>query len=280
MKKCATSVAALGLGLIWVMACGGKSRTDYSSAGGAQNSAGSSSGAASASGGASGGSSSVAGGACTEPQVAGNCKGYVPSFWHNPNTGVCEPFVYGGCNGNDNRFATRDECYYQCGGGGDNDWAACGHDTDCVIASSGCCDACEPVQDQQLVAINRVYTYGNKYQNTQCPTGAACAPCPTATEYDGTRKYFKAVCSSGDCTVQDVRTSPLTECKSDADCVLRDGADCCEGCDGSGFVPVNKNANFCDSLGTACDACVSTGAEKYQSVCGGGGHCVFQLPLR
>ena len=262
MKKCATSVAAIGLGLIWMMACGGKSADDGGAAG-AQNSAGSSSAGSTSSAGSPGGDS------CGLPKVSGPCDAYSPSFWHNPQTGLCEPFIYGGCQGNANRFATREECSATCGGG-DEDWGACQHDSDCAITSNSCCDACEPVQDQQLLALNQAYL--GKQQNAQCPEPVPCAPCAPVSQVDAAGKYFKPVCVSGQCSVLDVRTSAaLTKCGSADDCVLRDGVECCPGCDGKHFVGVNKTANFCD-VPQGCDACVAVpsgymGAECIAGTC-------------
>ena len=36
--------------------------------------------------------------------------------FYNVETGLCEQFVYGGCDGNANNFATREECEATCGG--------------------------------------------------------------------------------------------------------------------------------------------------------------------
>jgi len=79
--------------------------------------------------------------------------------------------------------------------------------------------------------------------------------------------------------VLDVRQSPLTACKTNADCTLRDGVNCCAECDGSVYVPVNVSANFCDNTPTACPGCTSTGALQYRVQCDKG-VCAFQLPLR
>ena len=54
---------------------------------------------------------------CTLPSETGTCDAYFPMYFHNPLTGVCEPFVYGGCGGNDNRFETREACQAACRGG-------------------------------------------------------------------------------------------------------------------------------------------------------------------
>jgi hypothetical protein len=45
----------------------------------------------------------------------GDCDAYIQAFWHNPETGACEPQIYGGCGGNENRFPTSEECEEACG---------------------------------------------------------------------------------------------------------------------------------------------------------------------
>ncbi|KAK4313128.1 hypothetical protein Pmani_015500 [Petrolisthes manimaculis] len=52
--------------------------------------------------------------ACHLPRVKGPCSGSVPSWYHDSETGSCKSFVYGDCLGNNNRFASKDECEKLC----------------------------------------------------------------------------------------------------------------------------------------------------------------------
>jgi len=51
---------------------------------------------------------------CNLPAVIGPCKGLMPRWFYNSNTSRCEQFVYGGCNGNANRFKTKAHCLRRC----------------------------------------------------------------------------------------------------------------------------------------------------------------------
>ncbi|RWS26974.1 uncharacterized protein B4U80_08391 [Leptotrombidium deliense] len=51
--------------------------------------------------------------------VAGRqCKAYIPSWSYNEKTDLCEFFIYGGCGGNENRFASPDVCIEICNASG------------------------------------------------------------------------------------------------------------------------------------------------------------------
>ena len=55
--------------------------------------------------------------ACLLRPRPGPCHHYLPQFYYyNAHLATCFTFIYGGCGGNSNRFATREECESYCRG--------------------------------------------------------------------------------------------------------------------------------------------------------------------
>ena len=52
---------------------------------------------------------------CSLLPDSGPCRAAFPAYHFNQTSGRCEEFVYGGCGGNRNKFATRRECKGRCG---------------------------------------------------------------------------------------------------------------------------------------------------------------------
>ncbi|XP_062817005.1 kunitz-type serine protease inhibitor C6-like [Anolis carolinensis] len=51
---------------------------------------------------------------CSLPKKTGLCRAAFHRFYFNSETGQCESFTYGGCEGNANNFLTWDECFSKC----------------------------------------------------------------------------------------------------------------------------------------------------------------------
>ncbi|XP_017784218.1 PREDICTED: papilin isoform X2 [Nicrophorus vespilloides] len=51
---------------------------------------------------------------CALPMVVGPCNAHYDSFFYNSTTDNCEPFKFGGCQGNDNRFDKLVDCEQKC----------------------------------------------------------------------------------------------------------------------------------------------------------------------
>ncbi|XXX75471.1 BPTI/Kunitz domain-containing protein [Sorangium sp. So ce134] len=205
---------------------------------------------------------------CSLPQEPGPCDAAIPSYWHDPSSGVCIPFTYGGCDGNENRFESLEACQEACPGNVP-DMDACMAPGDCVLASPRCCAACNPVDAHDYVAVHR--DLATDFWNTTGCGDVSCAPCQEVGEAESTSQYFTAACEAGSCVVLDVRESPLTECTQDADCILRDGVGCCEECGGKGIVALNANADLealvCPEGFGACPPCAPVYPEGMTAVC-------------
>nr|ACO14716.1 Tissue factor pathway inhibitor precursor [Caligus clemensi] len=53
---------------------------------------------------------------CHLPKDPGPCRGLIKQFYFNQKTENCEEFFYGGCDGNLNRFMSKDNCLATCAG--------------------------------------------------------------------------------------------------------------------------------------------------------------------
>jgi hypothetical protein len=51
---------------------------------------------------------------CELQPVKGPCDGHIPRFYYNVDAGTCKEFIYGGCEGNQNNFKTREKCKATC----------------------------------------------------------------------------------------------------------------------------------------------------------------------
>ena len=51
---------------------------------------------------------------CLQPMEQGTCVGFLERFFYNRLTEQCEPFYYGGCDGNRNNFESLRACEAVC----------------------------------------------------------------------------------------------------------------------------------------------------------------------
>uniref|UniRef100_A0A915K2K7 BPTI/Kunitz inhibitor domain-containing protein n=1 Tax=Romanomermis culicivorax TaxID=13658 RepID=A0A915K2K7_ROMCU len=51
---------------------------------------------------------------CNLQLSAGPCRGHIPRYYYNAAQGQCLPFTYGGCQGNENNFTTKEKCEAAC----------------------------------------------------------------------------------------------------------------------------------------------------------------------
>lgn len=52
--------------------------------------------------------------ACSLSKDSGTCRKYSVQYYYDFNTGTCRTFWYGGCQGNENRFLSQEECENVC----------------------------------------------------------------------------------------------------------------------------------------------------------------------
>jgi hypothetical protein len=195
------------------------------------------------------------------PYATGPCLAYDPSYWFDASTGVCMPFIYGGCEGNDNRFATVDDCYEACRGRGDHDATTCTDTGECIARRLG--EPCCTSDIRDFVAVRRDVDFSCDDPALGCqPCADNCATVPQ----DG---YFGSRCEAGHCELYDVREWGGDACSDEGDCGLHYGADCCVECDREKFpsmlIATDQSFDFPDCNITCMKArCDFTG---YSAVC-------------
>eukprot|EP01083_Nonionella_stella_P278935 948677_1 len=82
--------------------------------------------------------------ACNLPKKVGPCKAAFPRYYYNNKTETCDAFTYGGCQGNDNNFETKEICLEFAGKCRANTDAktteapTCGNVEQCNLFTDGC----------------------------------------------------------------------------------------------------------------------------------------------
>jgi hypothetical protein len=193
------------------------------------------------------------GGFCMLPPDPGPCEASVPSYAYDVETGLCLPFIYGGCEGNENRFETAEDCYRMCEGPRVGGTAYCDASVECLPISTRCC-ACSGFAFENVVGINVQHT--PIIQATKCAT-VDCDACTPGLE------WFGATCRDHHCVAWNAREEELTFCTSSDECRLRNGLGCCEQCTSNNEnVAVNSAVEsewICPEGLPPCGACPNGG---------------------
>jgi hypothetical protein len=155
-----------------------------------------------------------------------------------------------------------------------NDFTACNAPGQCVLAAAGCCGPCGTPELDAYVAINGVNEPA--FHKSVCPEEPPCVPCETTPNPN-----LFAYCDAGHCVAADIRTHAVSLCKTAADCRLRWGADCCEGCGlaslsdltsvASTEMPTLETLVCAPEVG--CPKCAAQYPSDANPVCGSDGHC-------
>jgi hypothetical protein len=181
----------------------------------------------------------------------GPCRASMGRWAFDAKTGLCLPFVYGGCSGNENNFETIERCYETCNTGAPSP-ADCGSPVDCMLMRSRCC-GCDALSLANVVAVNKSETAA-----VQRAMGCDLLDCVTC-EADSP-PTLGATCTNGHCIAFDVTQTEFTRCMTDDQCSLRAGLACCENCaaDIGDYVALSSDprALVCGNTAVACDACV------------------------
>jgi hypothetical protein len=253
----------VGLG---ALACGESRRTIERGSGAASGSGGTNA-SSGGKGGTTGGTSTggTGGGTlpdrCVTPEFQ-RCDAGTLSFYYSEATNECLPTAPDQCGSP--VFPSLAACEAACPRAIPG-LTACDHGYECAVVERGCCGACDPVSVDDLAAANALRDEELVGCDGPIPP---CEPCASVDEQYRTRQDFIAECLQGTCTLVDLRLDAATECLGDRDCFIRDGADCCQQCDGGGLVALSST-NFLSDLcepEQACGHCVSD-TSRYSAVC-------------
>jgi len=101
--------------------------------------------------------------------------------------------------------------------------AECRADTDCSLATRGCCGSCLPPTRDQVLAVPTSKLA--EVQRGQCPNPTTCGAC-YVTDPDPLAPLWHAACVAQRCELVDLRGSALSTCVENIDCVVM-GLGCC-----------------------------------------------------
>lgn len=157
------------------------------------------------------------------------------------------------------------------------DWAVCDGPGQCVVMTRGCCPPCGVPSLADVAGVHEARQAAFRAVTCTDPD-PSCPECPTRDEPN-----LVAFCVGGRCAPIDLRTSELSACAVDGDCVLR-YPECCERCiaDPHHLVAIaaERLGDYRNQVcrpGQPCPACLPQYPVGYVAVCGAEGHCAVEL---
>ncbi|MBI5533273.1 MAG: hypothetical protein HY898_11190 [Deltaproteobacteria bacterium] len=166
-------------------------------------------------------------------------------------------------------------------GSGGSTWAACKEPINCTLVSTDCCHTeCFEASLSEFAALNSVHV--QEFLDSKCTPPPPCpgfyCPEPDHQTWVRTAAQFATTCTAGTCTAFDIRTSDLSACTTQNDCVLRWGTGCCPSCSASNnsLVAVSSKAPLYETLcgNVDVDCCPSPPfPANAVAMCGSKGHC-------
>lgn len=138
---------------------------------------------------------------CSLPADSGPCDAAIQRWYYDASTATCRQFVYGGCEGNLNNFASFLECETNCGARADS--------------CNGCANGCPTDAATDTLADGAVVPSADC---STCPlseaSGGACTQLGMECHYDGCPGGFctasQAPC--GTCLCEDTVNGPMWFC--------------------------------------------------------------------
>jgi hypothetical protein len=161
------------------------------------------------------------------------------------------------------------------------DMTACTGPGTCSLVAKTCCGSCSPPTTENMTAISKGRE--TEYRNLVCgPDPVGCPDCAPLIP-DGS---IQAWCVANRCKPIDVKKEPVSNCNTDADCVLRH-APCCEPCDENPYDLVALNPSQVMAYRAmvcvgdeACPRCAARYPADTSAVCDPATkHCRVKSPM-
>ena len=150
------------------------------------------------------------------------------------------------------------------------DRTACDFPSDCVVTANTCCGECGEPTLAGSTAVNQASL--SDYRDLLCADNPVCPRCAVMPNPE-----LVATCEANECRAVDIGMEAMTQCSSDAECVIRT-TDCCE-CGGAtdpgSLIAIRADAEgaytslICDP-GFGCPECLPVYPDDAVATCNAG----------